>query len=82
MVMLVKRVLVAVLLLTNVFCREMDVNYWTEGIEEVRLIFYHLRIRKTHFHTNILGIKSIFCHSQMIYLTQLQLEIKYKFTER
>ncbi|XP_027142147.1 protachykinin-like [Larimichthys crocea] len=34
MVMLVKLVLVAVLLLTNVFCREMDVDYWTEGIEE------------------------------------------------
>lgn len=38
MLWIVKLVVVCVLLLTNVFCEEMDVDNWKEDIEEVRLV--------------------------------------------
>ncbi|XP_035529082.1 protachykinin [Morone saxatilis] len=37
MMELIKVVLIVVLLLTNVFCQEMDVDNWREGIEENKL---------------------------------------------
>lgn len=57
----VKLVLVVVLLLTNVFCQEMDVDNWREAIEEVRFLkfiricefLFMLRLRKIHIHTSV-----------------------------
>lgn len=38
MMELVKLVIIVLLLLTSVFCQEIEVDNWREGIEEVRLI--------------------------------------------
>lgn len=60
MMALVKLVLIAVLLLTNVFCQEMDIDNWREGIEEVGLITsisvsenFIERMGKIFFHTSV-----------------------------
>lgn len=61
MMELVKVVLIVVLLLTNVFCQELDYDSWREGIAEVRLLTLNLsresmkRIGTTYFHTKDFG---------------------------
>ncbi|XP_070823066.1 protachykinin-1 [Chaetodon trifascialis] len=51
MMELVKLVLIVVLLLTNVFCQEIDVNNWKEGIEESKWsnseVIQHILVRMT-----------------------------------
>lgn len=61
MMELVKCVVIAVLLLTNVFCQELDVDNWREGIGEVRLILFPfvdvlefvIHENKRHFNTSV-----------------------------
>lgn len=50
---LVKLVVIAALLLANVFCQEMDVDDWREGIEEVRLFKLFVYLLKFYIYDNM-----------------------------